>query len=136
LTSRTTPCDFATKVGRLRKAEQFFDAGETIREVADDATDVADAYVTMCVHAGIAAADAICCEVLGEHARGENHEQAVALLKRVRPDGGELARALGTLLGMKTRAGYSARSVNVNDPVRAQRAATKLVDGARILVKR
>jgi hypothetical protein len=40
--------------GRLRKAEQFLDAAETIREFSDDEHDVGDAYVTLCVHAGIA----------------------------------------------------------------------------------
>jgi len=30
-----------------------------------------NAYVAMCVDAGIAAADAICCDALGEHAQGE-----------------------------------------------------------------
>lgn len=70
----------------MRRAEQFADAAETIRDFADDEADVGDAYVTLLIHAGIAAADVICCEALGEHAQSESHTAAVELLRRVRPD--------------------------------------------------
>jgi hypothetical protein len=49
MTGRTRSCDEATTAGRLRKAEQFLEAAETIREFADDEYDVGDAYVTLCV---------------------------------------------------------------------------------------
>lgn len=45
--------------------------------MADENNEVADAYVTLCVHAGIAAPDVICCASLGEHAQGENHSEAI-----------------------------------------------------------
>jgi hypothetical protein len=32
MNTRTRPCDEATTAGRLRKAEQFLEAAETIRE--------------------------------------------------------------------------------------------------------
>jgi hypothetical protein len=128
---KTHSCTAADTRGRLRKAEQFYSAAETIRELADDEDDVGDAYVTLCVHAGIAASDAICCAVLGEHAQGESHVEAVQLLRRVRPDGVELGSALQTLLGFKTRAGYSAESVNADMRKRAHRAAEKLLLAAR-----
>jgi hypothetical protein len=131
MTGRTRTCDEATTAGRLRKAEQFLVAAETIREFADDEYDVGDAYVTLCVHAAIAAADVICCVELGVHALGDDHNEALALLEKVRPDGGELAKALGALLGMKTRAGYSARPVTVADGKRAQRQTERLVRAAR-----
>jgi hypothetical protein len=117
--------------GRLRKAEQFVDAAETVREFADDEMDVADAYVTLCVHAGIAAADVICCVSLGMHTVGESHSEALALLESVRPDGSELAKSLRTLLGMKTRAGYAAEPVAAEDRKRAQRQTERLVRAAR-----
>lgn len=75
--------------GRLRKARQFLDAAVTIRDFADDEASIGDAFVTLCVHAGIAAADAICCYALGEHARGDSHQEALQLLKKVKPDGAE-----------------------------------------------
>ena len=77
----------------MRKAEQVAEAAQTIREFAGEA-DVGDAYVTLLVHAGIAAADVVCCRELGEHALGESHTEAIALLRRVRPDGTQLASAL------------------------------------------
>jgi hypothetical protein len=43
MSRRTRTCDDTVTVGRLRKAEQFVDAAETVREFADDELDVADA---------------------------------------------------------------------------------------------
>jgi hypothetical protein len=131
MSRRTRACDDAVTAGRLRKAEQSLEAAETVREFADDEIDVADAYVTLCVHAGIAAADVICCVSLGMHALGESHSEALALLESVRPDGSELAKSLRALLGMKTRAGYGAESVAAQDRKRAQRQAERLVRTAR-----
>jgi hypothetical protein len=36
MTTRTRPCDDAVTDGRLRKAEQFWQAAEIARELADD----------------------------------------------------------------------------------------------------
>jgi hypothetical protein len=131
VTSRTRPYDDAVTRGRLRKAEQFWEAAELTREFADNEAEVGDAYVTLCVHAAIAAADVICCLGLGEHAVGDDHNEALALLSRVRPGGKEFAKALAVLLGMKTHAGYSASPVSAVDRKRAQRQAERLVRAAR-----
>ena len=128
---KTRKCDQAEARGRLLKAEQFLESAETVRELADDESDVGDAVVTMCVHAGIAAADVLCCIALGVHAQGEDHAEAVGLVRRVHPDGDEMSKALRMLLGMKTKAGYSSRSVNADDRKRALRAAERLVTAAR-----
>lgn len=129
--SPTKPCDRAMMIGRLKKAEQFFGAAETIRESVDGEAEMGDSFVTLCVHAGIAAADAICCSALHEHAQGESHVEAVQLIERVRPDGRELGRALATLLALKTRAGYSAQAVTADQCKRARRSALKLTTAAR-----
>jgi hypothetical protein len=131
MSPRTRPCDDALIAGRMAKAEQFLEAAETVRDFADDEHEVGDAYVTLCVHAGIAAADVLSCVALGRHALGDDHSEAVALLASVRPSGRELARALGALLAMKTRAGYSARPVAAADRTRAERQAQRLVHDAR-----
>lgn len=127
---RTVRCTPATRQGRLRKARQFADAAEVVADLADDADDVADAYVTLLVHAGIAAADVLCCARLGEHATGENHNEAVALLAKVDR---KLAEDLRTLLGMKTKAGYSHQPTSKADRVRAERSCARLVQAARDL---
>jgi hypothetical protein len=131
MTERARPCDEATIAGRLRKAEQFLDAAETIRDFAADEHDVGDAYVTLCVHAGVAASDVICCIALRRYAQGDDHNEAIALLSRVRPDGADLAKSLRPLLGMKARAGYSHKPVIADDRKRAQRHAARLVQAAR-----
>jgi hypothetical protein len=128
---RTRRCTPAIAAGRLGKAEQFFDAAVTVRDLADDEADVADAVVTLLVHAGIAAADALCCQALGEHAQGDNHNEAIGLVVRIRPDGADLARALGILLGAKTRAGYGHEPLDRDSRLRCERAAEKLVRAAR-----
>jgi hypothetical protein len=48
---RTKPCSATITQGRLDKANQFIIAAETIRDIADQDDEVADAYVTLCVHA-------------------------------------------------------------------------------------
>ena len=123
-TKRCTP---ATRAGRLAKAAQFYLAAETIATTIED-QDVADAYVTLCVHAGIAAADAICCARLGEHAQGEEHQEAVALLTKADRT---IAKHLKVLLDMKTRSGYSAVPTSKTDQKRAGRAAAALLGAAR-----
>lgn len=125
---RTQPCDAGVRQGRLRKAESFMDAADVIHELAGRDDDAADAYVTLCVHAGIAAADVICCSSLGKHARGESHSDAVELLKAADIDA---SRHLRALLGLKTKSGYSHTPVTTAEARRAGRAATALVEKAR-----
>jgi hypothetical protein len=124
-------CDESTIAGRFAKAEQFLEGAEIIREFASDEQDVADAYVTLCVHCGVAAADVICCIALGGHVQGEDHNEAVTQLSRVRPEGAALGNALRTLLGMKTRAGYSHEHISGAGCKRARRAAERLLHAAR-----
>jgi hypothetical protein len=50
-----------------------------LNDLADEDGEIADAYVTLCIHAGIAAADVICCIRIGEHATGEDHAEAVKI---------------------------------------------------------
>ena len=120
-------CTEATRTGRLAKANQFFLAAETIAATIEDQA-IADAYVTLCVHAGIAAADVICCARLGRHAQGDDHQEAVALLSEVDRT---QAKYLAVLLDLKTRSGYSATPTSKTDQKRAGRAAAALVTAAR-----
>lgn len=131
MSARTRPCDRSLIRGRLRKADQFLTQADVIRELAEDDAAAGDAYVSLYVLAGIAAADVICCVAMGVHALGESHQEAVQLLRKVRPDGNDLARALSALLGVKTRAGYTAEPVTAEMRRRARRQAEKLVVAAR-----
>lgn len=125
---RARPCSATITEGRLARAIEFFESAEDERTQHSER---ANAWVTHYILAGIAAADVICCRALGQHAQGDNHAQAVALLRSVQPDGAELSVALGVLLGMKTKAGYGERAVSAEDRARAPRRARQLVDAAR-----
>lgn len=121
-------CDAATRRGRARKADEFRPAAEVIEEYAGSHDDLNDAYVTLCVHAGIAAADVVCCARLGVHHEGRRHHDAVALLARASTS---LTRDLETLLKLKTRSGYSAVHASSTHRKQARRAMNRLVDAAR-----
>ena len=131
---RSRPCDRATALGRLRKAKHFLEQAELLRELTIEG-ESGDAYVSLCVLAGIAAADAICCDALGLHAQGKSHHEAVQLLKSVRPGGTELGNALGVLLGFKSRAAYAAAAVPEEMHKRSGRQAKKLVSAAQERVR-
>ena len=125
---RTQPCTATIRQGRLRKAEQFLTAAGLVRDLAEEHEDVADAFATLCIHAGIAASDVICCVRLGEHAQGENHSETIALLKLADH---AAARHLSALLALKTKSGYSHTPVTAEEFKRAGRAAEALVEAAR-----
>lgn len=131
MVTRLKECGEGTAAGRFSKAEQFLLAAEMIRELAGDEAEVGDAFVTLCVHAGIAASDVICCSALGHFVQGEDHNQAIAELSKVRPHGGKLGGDLRALLMMKTRAGYAAPPVTADQRKRAWRRAENLVEAAR-----
>jgi hypothetical protein len=129
---KTKPCDRAAGRQRLQAAVSY----EQLAATAAVLTEPDDPYrwsslITNCIHAGIAAADAICCAVLGEHAQGDDHQQAIELLRRVTPGGTDLAKALAVLLAMKTAAGYGAAPLTEEKAKRARRSADRLVLAAR-----
>ena len=121
---RTSESDPAVVAGRRAKAQQFSTVARDVLTLADEAQDVADSFVTLAVHAGIAAADVICCVRLGTYSRSESHAEAIDLLKGADKDA---AKALRVLLAMKTRAGYSSAPVSTEDRLRAERAMDALV---------
>lgn len=126
MTGRTRKCSAVIQAGRLKKATEFHDAGALVEDHAPNAA--VDLYVV----AGIAAADVICCIRLGIYATGENHNEAVGLLKKA--DAG-VAKHLGTLLGLKAKVAYTHQSVSSDDRKKASRAASKLVEAARRIAK-
>lgn len=68
--ARTVAADKTVLQGRLAKAKQFLQVADDARELSGGA-DVADDCVTLYVHAGIAAADAICAGALGKYAKAK-----------------------------------------------------------------
>jgi hypothetical protein len=80
--AREQDCTPDIQRGRLAKARAFSDAADLIADLVEDEHDLADAVVTHRIHAGIAAADVICCARLGRHGKREDHHQAVELFER------------------------------------------------------
>ena len=112
------------------KAHEFLQAALIIEALAETDLHMIDAYITICVHAGIAASDVICCSRLGKHAVGERHVEAIALLEQVDTT---MAKHLDVLLKQKTRSGYSSTLSNAASKKQASRAAKALVDFAASL---
>lgn len=121
----------AEATGRMAKARQFADAAELFRDDAlASAVDVGDAFVTLAVHAGIAAADVICISRLGAYSPTGNHAESVGLLKKA---DASVSIHLDRLLGMKTKAGYATRPVSAREVQQAASALEALLDRAREL---
>jgi hypothetical protein len=112
----------------MARTKPFLDSATLIASQADGEGAAPEAFVTLCVQAGIAASDAICCARLGQHMQGQDHNEAVGLLSQA---DAESAKHLRVLLGMKTKAGYSHTGTSVADANRAGRAADALVETAR-----
>lgn len=100
---------------------------------------------TNAVQAGIAATDAICCVLLGYHARGQDHREALAVLRETRPGTGsqeekarrsaEWGKQLSTLLAIKSPAEYGVAPLGVEQCRRSIRAAARLVEAATEVVE-
>jgi hypothetical protein len=131
MATRLRNCSEAVVSGRLGKAEQFLEAAAVVRDLSEDEADIGDALVTLCVHAGIAASDVICCKALGHLVQGDDHLRAIGELSKVAPDGKRLGNDLSALLQMKTRAAYAAPPVSADQRKRAWRRAENLVEVAR-----
>lgn len=121
--------DATVKAGRWAKAQHFAEAAD-LHMPADghDEPGAGDIYVTLAVHAGIAAADVICIGALGVYSATGAHEEAVDLVAKV--DRGARA-SLARLLGVKTKAGYTHRPVSRSEVLTTQNALDKLMSVAR-----
>lgn len=106
------------------KAEEFLDNAELL---ADDPNS-RNATASLFVDAGIAASGVLCCAALGEHASGQDHNEAVALLAQVDD---EASKRLRTLLANKTKISYSAHPLPAAEFRKVARAAAHLLELAR-----
>lgn len=111
---------------RRRRAIEFWRSAEDLRDLDGDGNSIVSLYV----FAGIAASDAICGARLGEYAHGENHADALAVLKRADPT---LVASLQRLLSRKTEWAYGGAGVSASRIETARTAATKLVEAARLV---
>ncbi len=68
---------------------------------------------------------------LGVRAAGQDHDEAIRLLRTAGPDGAVVAKELGRLLPMKTRAEYEPEDIPKSDAAKAVERAKRIVEVAR-----
>lgn len=117
---------FAEAVARRRMAEEYLAVASALAEADGAAVNVC---VGNCVLAGIAASDAICIVAVGEYSVGPDHRTARHLLDRVDP---KLGSALAGLLQHKSASHYGVTLIADRHRTQALRAASVLVDEARL----
>ncbi len=118
---------------RLDQARAFLDVAELIGSEPDELASPG-VSAALAVLAGIAASDAACCAALGSRARGQDHRQALDMLRNV--TGGErMVQDLRRLLDVKDGAQYGTVYVSSQKAAAAVEQARRLVDAASALLR-
>jgi len=112
---------------RLRTGHAYLEVAELV--LSDERSEMPGVAAGLAVLAGIAASDAICVSRLGSIYRGENHRDAVELLRVATMDGKKLSTTFLKLIDVKDEAHYGLITV-------APRKARDAVRWASILVRR
>lgn len=110
---------------RAAAARKFLEVAQMVAE--EDDTSYRLVCASLAVLSGIAASDAICGQVLKQRSRGQDHHQAVEMLRTVR-NAGPAAKALSTLLDIKDAAQYGTDGLPADKTAHALRAAEAVVD--------
>ena len=137
---RTKPCSRADAQGRFRRAETFLYVADLVlgEEVGsdedDDGINLSGVSALFAVLAGIAAADAACCHRLAAHSRGQDHKQAVALVRTVIPNGPAMANDLDRLLDLQDNAHNDVLGVSQTEARSAVEQARRVVEAAKAVL--
>ena len=125
--SSTVTLDRAGARARLKEAHVYLSAAEL-----HDSGGAAENKVagSVAILAGIAAADAICGLVLGLRSSGDDHAQAIRLLKQATHPSTKAANSLARLLTQKTPVQYGADAISANDALNLIKWARDIVDEA------
>lgn len=129
--TRTQRCDAAGARKRLEDARKYLEVAAMVDD--EPATTSTGVSASMAVLAGIAASDAACCAALGRRAQGDDHREAVEVLRGV-SGSADAANALSRLLAIKSEAQYGLARVSPAKRATALRLAGKLVDFAEAIV--
>jgi hypothetical protein len=127
---RTQACGRPQAQQRLAQARSYLDVAELTSDENDPSLEYAGVAASIAILAGIAAADAACCQALGRRSRSDNHHDAEALLGEIAPGGKRAAGQLRALIDIKDAAHYGFISVSAAQLKRALREAQHLVDFA------
>lgn len=132
---RTQPCTRTEARTRLDHARKFLEVATLVAD-SDPELEYTSAAAALAVLAGIAAADAACCQVLGRRSRGQDHREAIDLVAQVTPGGADAAKALRRVLDLKDQAHYGLFDVSGAALRAAIRQAESLVSFAGTVVQR
>ncbi len=122
--TRTQRCSREQARKRLQDARKFLEVAEL---VDDEPLQISSGVsASLAVLAGIAAADAACCSALGLRSRGQDHNDAVDLLKDV-AESADAVRALQRLVNLKNDAQYGLISITATKRNSALRQAATVV---------
>lgn len=124
---RTQDCGRGEARTRLRQARLYLEVAQLV--TTDEPGEEATVATGNAVLAGIAAADAICCEVAGQRYRGDDHRGAVDHLEQVTGDG-DLAATLRDLVDLQDAGHHGLRDVQLSRARSAVRKAAQLVEEA------
>lgn len=124
--ARTRPVSAAQVRAYVGKAEEYLSAA-----TAELGADRSIAATSLAIHAGLNAADAVSGVRLGVRAAGQDHDEAIGLLRTAGSDGMAVAKEFGRLLPMKTRAEYEPDEILKSDAARAVERARRIVEVAR-----
>jgi hypothetical protein len=131
---RTQPCDRRDALTRLEHARAFLDVAELVGTDRDELA-TPSVSTALAVLAAIAASDAVCCAMLRQRSRGQDHQQAVDLLRSISPGGPEMARDLSRLLAIKDDAHYGLLDISTQRATSALRQARRLLAAVERLVR-
>lgn len=126
-TNRTVRMSKEAARARLKEAHVYLSAAELLNSGKPAENKVAGSNAIL---AGIAAADAICGLVLGERSAGDDHAQAVDLLKRATHPSTKAANSLARLLTQKTPVQYGADAISATDAANLVKWARDVVNEA------
>ncbi|HEY5943355.1 MAG TPA: hypothetical protein VIT89_10920 [Solirubrobacterales bacterium] len=127
---RTQACGVPQARQRLAQARSYMDVARLTADERDPNLEYAAVAASVAILAGIAAADAACCQALGRRSRSDNHHDAEALLAEITPGGKEAAKHLRQLIDIKDTAHYGFLSITAAQLKRALRQAQHLVEFA------
>ncbi len=125
--SRTQDCTKKDARKRLADARKFLEVAMLVADEDDPDLEYSSVAASLAVLAGIAAADAASCHVLGQRNRSQNHRDAEGLSAQITPGGKAGAKNLRLLLDLKDSAHYGLISLGGADLKRTMRQAEQQV---------
>jgi hypothetical protein len=112
----------------------LLEVAELTADENDPSLEYGSVAASIAILAGIAAADAVCCQKLGHRSRSDSHYDAEHLLVQVKPGGKRAASHLHQLIELKDSAHYGYISVTAPELKRSLRQAKGLVALAKEVV--